>query len=65
MSEFEARSLSIRNTLGNGKNRELKISNDKCQMVVAECGGGVAEAQWDCGNAMMGYASRQYRSGGL
>ena len=34
-------------------------------MVVAGCGGGVAEAQWDCGNAMMGYASRQCGSGGL
>ena len=34
-------------------------------MVVAECGGGVAEAQWDCGNAMMGYASRQCGSGQL
>ena len=34
--------LVSRNILGNGKNRKLKISNDKCQMVVAECGGGVA-----------------------
>ena len=33
-------------------------------MVVAGCGGGVAEAQWDCGNAMMGYASRQCGSRG-
>ena len=24
----------------------------------------VAEAQWDCGNAMMGFASRQCGSGG-
>ena len=28
---------------------------DKSQMVVAESGGGFAEAQWDCGNAMMGF----------
>ena len=33
-------SLSSRNTLGNGKNRKLKILTVKCQMVVAECGGG-------------------------
>ena len=34
--------LVSRNTLGNGKNRKLKISNDKCQMVVAKSSGGVA-----------------------
>ena len=43
-------SLSSRNTLGNGKNRELKISNDKCQMVVAENRGwfalGDVEVEW-------------------
>ena len=33
--------LISRNTLGNGK-PQFKISNDKCQMVVGECGGGVA-----------------------
>ena len=51
-------SLSSRNTLGNGKNRELKISNVKCQMVVAGSGVGFAEAQWDCGNSMMGFGVR-------
>ena len=40
-------SLSSRNTLGNGKNRKLKISNDKCQMVVAESGGGLHLAMWE------------------
>ena len=32
-------------------------------MVVAGCGGGVAEAQRGCANAMMGYVSRQCGSG--
>ena len=27
-------------------------------MVVAGCGGGVAEAQWDCGYGMMGFVVR-------
>ena len=38
--------LVSRNTLGNGKNRKLKISKGKCQMVVAECGGGLHLAMW-------------------
>ena len=32
--------LISRNTLGNGKNRKLKISKGKCQMEIAECVGG-------------------------
>ena len=42
--------LISRNTLGNGKITTQNLK-DKCQMVVAESGGG-------CGNAMMGFASR-------
>ena len=33
-------------------------------MVVAESGGGFAKAQWDCGNAMMGFET-QCGSGGF
>jgi len=35
------------NTLGNGKNRKLKISKEKCQMVVPECisGSGVSNTE--------------------
>ena len=39
--------LVSRNTLGNGKNRKLKISKENVKMVVAECvgGSGVSDAE--------------------
>ena len=54
-------SLSSRNTLGNGK-----TVNSKSQMSNGGSGNAVVvvEAQWDCGNAMMGFGSRQCGNGG-
>ena len=53
--------LISRNTLGN-----WKTTNSKSQMSNGGRGNAVVvvEAQWDCGNAMMGFASRQCRNGG-
>ena len=53
--------LVSRNTLGNGKtaNSKSQMSNGGSENAVV-----VAEAHWDCGNAMMGFASRQCGSGG-
>ena len=46
--------LISRNTLGNGKTTTQNLK-DKSQTVVVESGGGFADAQWDCRNAMMGF----------
>mgnify|MGYP005850511527 CR=1 FL=1 len=45
--------LISRNTLGNGKNRKLKISNVKCQN--GGSGKAVVVCTWQCESGMMGY----------